>query len=417
MSSNQQTAGWVTLTTLSSIPIVMVLGNSMLIPVLSNIQTIYGVSSSKVGLLITLFSIPAALVIPIAGFLADRVGRKKVIFFSLIFYGLGGILSGVVAVMKGSFLLLLSTRVIQGIGAAGTAPIAMVLTSDLYNKAERSKSLGIIEAANGMGKVLSPILGSIIALIAWYAMFFVFPVLCLPTALALWFLIKEPKTQAPSSFKDYKLQIKKIFHRHGRWLNVTFFIGAVTMFTMFGILFALSDMLENSYHLVGVKKGLILAIPLLALCTSSYVTGSHIKNQIGKMKQLIIIGLGLIALPLIAIPWVQNLFLLVSLLVIVGTGAGLVFPCLNMMITSAIRPKERGMITSLYASIRFFGVALGPPLFGALATNPYFLYFGTSVLVLFALILSIVLIHRPQRIRGKEDRSRILIIKKQLHST
>ncbi|MXQ55123.1 MFS transporter [Shimazuella alba] len=410
-----QRAGIGTLATLCSIPIIMVLGNSMLIPVFSTIQNVYGISSSKVGLLITLFSFPAALMIPIAGFLADRIGRKKVIIVSLFIYGIGGILSGIVAITGGGFGLLLWTRVIQGIGAAGTAPIAMVLTSDLFDKAQRSKALGTIEAANGMGKVLSPILGAVISLISWYAMFFIFPILCVPTAIALWMLINEKKVKDVPSFHTYMDHIKDIFHKHGRWLSVAFYVGAITMFTMFGTLFILSDTLENTYHFVGVKKGLFLAIPLLALCTTSYLTGGHIKDQIGKMKHLILIGLLFLGTPLLAVPWVDNRYLLIILFSVIGIGAGLILPCLNMMITSAIRLKERGIITALYSSVRFFGVALGPPVFGALSKKPYLLYFGTSALIVLALLLCLFLIHRPQRIHGKDERSRILVIKKQLH--
>jgi ACDE family multidrug resistance protein len=393
----------------------MVLGNSMLIPVFSNIQSVYGISPSKVGLLITLFSFPAALMIPIAGFLADRIGRKKVIIFSLLLYGIGGILSGLVAIMDGSFSLLLGTRVIQGIGAAGTAPIAMVLTSDLFESAERGKALGTIEAANGMGKVLSPILGSMIALISWYAMFFVFPILCIPAAISLWRLIQEPKVDNAPTVHVYMDQIKHIFRHHGRWLSIAFYVGAVTMFTMFGTLLALSDFLENSFGLSGIKKGLFLAIPLLALCITSYTTGKHIKDQISKMKHLILFGLILLTIPLLVVPWTQHPYLLIGLFAVIGVGAGFILPCLNTMITSAIRMKERGMITSLYSSVRFFGVALGPPVFGALSSKPMLLYFGTSALILLAFILSFVLIHRPQRVRGKDDRSRILVVKKQLH--
>ncbi|WP_051271106.1 MFS transporter [Shimazuella kribbensis] len=408
-------AGWGTLLTLCSIPIVMVLGNSMLIPVFSTIQSVYGISPSKVGLLITLFSFPAACMIPIAGFLADRIGRKKVIIFSLLLYGIGGVLAGLVAIMGGGFGLLLATRVIQGIGAAGTAPIAMVLTSDLFENAERSRALGTIEAANGMGKVISPILGSVIALISWYAMFFVFPILCIPAAISLWRLIQEPKMEDAPKIHAYLNQIKHIFRHHGRWLSIAFYVGAITMFTMFGTLFALSHFLENSYGMTGIKKGLFLAIPLLALCITSYLTGNHIKDQIGKMKHYILIGLILLSVPMLVAPWTQHRFVVIGLFAVIGTGAGLILPCLNMMITSAIRLKERGMITSLYSSVRFFGVALGPPVFGALSSRPFVLYFGTSGLILLGLVLSFVLIHRPQRIRGKDDRSRILVVKKQLH--
>ena len=43
-------------------------------------------------------------------------------------------------------------RVLQGIGATGTAPIAMALSSDIFTSSDRSKSLGLLEASNGLGK-------------------------------------------------------------------------------------------------------------------------------------------------------------------------------------------------------------------------------------------------------------------------
>ena len=59
---------------------------------------------------------------------------------------------------------------VQGLGAAGTAPLAMALAGDLNNK-RTERGMGILEAANGIGKVLSPIIGAAVALIVWYAFF------------------------------------------------------------------------------------------------------------------------------------------------------------------------------------------------------------------------------------------------------
>ena len=87
-------------------------------------------------------------------------------------YGAGGIVAGVaVLLLKEPYWLLITGRIIQGIGAAGTAPIAMALVSDLYKKEERSQALGVIESSNAFGKVISPILGSLLALITWYTLF------------------------------------------------------------------------------------------------------------------------------------------------------------------------------------------------------------------------------------------------------
>ncbi|MBA4494978.1 MFS transporter [Paenactinomyces guangxiensis] len=405
------------LITLSSIPLIMVLGNSMLIPVLPKASSVLGVTSFQVSLLITLFSIPAAIIIPIAGILSDRIGRKKVIFFSLLLYGLGGLLAGFASIWKGgSYSLLLASRIIQGIGAAGTAPIAMVLVSDLYKKESRSKALGIIEASNAMGKVLSPILGSLIALITWYAMFFVFPVFTIPAAIALWFLIKEPTAKKePPPLDEYIGHIKKIFQRQGKWMMVTFLAGAITMFTMFGVLFYLSNFLEQAYKIGGVIKGFVLAIPLLALCGTAYFTGSHVKEKTNQMRRLTLIGLIILALTVGIVPWLKQPVILISVTFLMGIGSGLILPCLNTLITSAVGLQERGIITSLYSSVRFFGVALGPPVFGALENRPFLLFIGTAVAVTLVVFLSLVFIQRPQRLRGKDGRSRLLIRKRRLH--
>lgn len=405
------------LITLSSIPLIMVLGNSMLIPVLPQISSVLGVSSFQVSLLITLFSIPAAIVIPLAGILSDRIGRKKVIFFSLLLYGLGGLLAGFASIWKGgSYAFLLASRIIQGIGAAGTAPIALVLVSDLFTKEKRGKALGIIEASNAMGKVLSPILGSLIALITWYAMFFAFPLLTVPAAIALWMLIKEPAAkQKPQPLKQYKEHVKKIFQRQGKWLTVAFLVGALTMFTMFGVLFHLSDWLEKAYKIDGIKKGFVLAIPLLALCGTAYFTGAHIKEKANEMKKFILIGLVVLALAIGIVPWAAKVFFLITLSFFIGIGSGLILPCLNTLVTSAVGIQERGIITSFYGSVRFFGVALGPPVFGALANKPYHLFLGTAIGLGIITVLAVFFIHRPQRLRGKDGRSRVLMRKKRLH--
>lgn len=407
---------WV-LAILSAIPIMMVLGNSMLIPVLPTIEKVYDVSNVQTGLLITLFSIPAGIVIPFAGILADHVGRKKVIFFSLLLYGVGGLLAGLAAVFfPKAFGLLLGSRVIQGIGAAGTAPIAMVLASDLFEKGSRASALGIIEASNAMGKVLSPILGSLLAAITWYTMFFVFPLLCIPVAYFFFRIIQEPaESHKKTPLREYMKHVKSVFRREGRWLFLAFVIGAMALFTLFGGLFRLSDFLDAATGLRGVVKGLVLAIPLLGLCITAYIVGKNIKTKIGRMKTLILIGLGLLTVTIALFVWFKSLVWVITILSVSAVACGLILPCLNTLITSSTGTAERGIVTSLYGSIRFFGVALGPTIYGALENRPNLLFLGSSAIFTLLFVLSIWLIHRPQRIRGNEEHTRILIRHKRIH--
>lgn len=387
---------------LSTVPLVLVLGNSMLVPILPTLRKELGISQFQSSLVISLFSISAALIIPIAGYLSDRFSRKAVIIPSLILYGGAGILAGFAAVWN-SYGLLIGARALQGIGAAGTAPIAMALVGDLYKDAQESQALGLIEASNGAGKVVSPILGSLLAILVWYAAFFAFPAFCVLSLLAVLFLIKEPKRkEPPQPIKQYIQSIRRIFKQHGRWLISSFFGGALALFILFGVLFFLSDILEEPpYSIEGVRKGFVLAIPLFGMVTTAYLTGTLIRKNGVLMRWLMNIGLALMVVSLaLAIWWNTNLYLFIGLLTVSSIGTGLLLPCLNTMITGAVEKAERGMITSLYSSLRFIGVAFGPPLFGWLMGISHQLVFITvSTLSLIALGLVFFLVKPGKQVQ------------------
>lgn len=381
---------------LASVPFIMVLGNSMLIPVLPQMKEALNLTQLQTGLVITMFSVPAGITIPLAGLLSDRISRRWIIAGALTIYAAGGLIAGLGAVMMKSYAVIMAGRVLQGIGAAGTAPIAMALSSDIFTSNERSKVLGMLESSNGMGKVISPILGSIIGLLAWWAVFFLFPILCVPIALGMLFLVKEPKAnKKPQAFKEYFKDLRTIFKEKGVSLVTAFLAGAIVLFVLFGVLFYLSEHLEERYKIEGVLKGLILAIPVLAMTVTSYVTGLVAQKKAKLHKPLVVIGTGILAISMgIAAIFNQNTYVMVAALVLAGIGTGMVLPCLNTMITSSCNIDERGMITSLYGGVRFFGVALGPPVFGLLMDKSVAIMFVVpAILTAIVALLNLFLCH------------------------
>jgi ACDE family multidrug resistance protein len=350
---------------LAGIPLVMVLGNSMLIPVLPTMKAKLQLTGLQTSLLITAFSIAAGVVIPLAGYLSDRFGRKIVVILSLILYGAGGLLAGLAALWWDKpYGIIMIGRVLQGIGAAGTAPIAMAMVGDLFNGAAESRALGLMETSNGLGKVLSPVLGALLAMISWYMVFLAFPIICGAVLLLFWFCTRENRQQKqPMQVSQYLQSIGQVFRQHGRWLVPAFFIGSICLFTLFGVLFYLSDLLEETYKIDGVLKGGFLAIPLLVMSIVAYVTGLIIKKKLRVMRLFVIIGMFLLAASYVIASFVQGVYLLIGVLVIGSAGTGMILPCLNSMIVGAVKKAERGMITSLYSGVRFIGVAVGPPVF------------------------------------------------------
>jgi ACDE family multidrug resistance protein len=394
-----------TIAAISSIPLILVLGNSMLIPILPKMKSELGITQFQTSLLISVFSISAAIMIPILGYLSDRFSRKVIVIPALILYGSGGILAGSAAAwFDQAYTWILTGRVMQGIGAAGTTSMAMALTGDLFKGGEQSKVLGLVEASNGFGKVISPIIGSLLALLVWYAVFFAFPIFCLASILLAMFFIKEKKSKKePTPLREYVKGLVSVFKTEGRWLLVAYLAGATCLFTLFGILFYISDILEKDYGIDGVLKGAILAIPLLFMTTTSYITGSKIGKKMKRMKSLIVFGLVLMTISFASLVFFKSLIPFFAVLAISSIGTGLAVPCINSFITGSVSTEQRGFVTSLYGSVRFLGVAIGPPVYSTLMDwSRTGMFLTTAGLTLLVSLLCMIFIRVGKKEPSKE---------------
>jgi len=373
---------------LASVPLIMTLGNSMLIPILPLMEDKLDISKLQSSYIITVYSVIAIIFIPLAGYLSDRYGRKKILIPALILTGIGGFVAGMAAwKMSNAFTVILIGRILQGIGASGAMPIVLPLVGDMFHRDEEaSATLGIIETANTVGKVLSPILGSALTAVIWFLPFFSIPVFCLVSLFMVIFLIREKNdsNEEPLNFKKYWGLIKDVFRAHSRWLIAVFIIGAILMFILFGFLFYLSSILEDTFKIEGIKKGLLLAIPLLALSIASYITGRKIKDNLQVMKWITFIGIVLAGISVAIISFTTHFIYLLIIFLICGTGIGMALPCLDSLITKSIEKTIRGAITSLYSSMRFIGVAAGPPVIALLMKQNIF--WIVAILSIFALI-------------------------------
>src|SRR5699024_3719453 len=236
-----------------------------------------------------------------------------------------------------------------------------------------------------IGKVLSPILGAGLTAVIWFLPFFSIPVFCTISVLMIIFLIKNKgnNEEEPMPFKEYWELIKGVFREHKRWLIAIFFIGAILMFILFGFLFYLSSILEDKFDYEGIKKGLLLAIPLLALSIASYVTGKKIDDRLKLMKWITFIGIVLAGCSVAVISFMDHFIYLIIIFLISGTGIGMALPCMDSLITESLDKTVRGAVTSIYSSMRFIGVAAGPPVIALLMDKNIF--WMVSLLSIFAL--------------------------------
>lgn len=388
---NQTSSKTMLVPILGLLPLIMVLGNSMFIPLLPEVQAELQLTPVQAGLVLTVFSIPAAVMIPLIGFMSDRFGRKKMVLSSLALIMVGSLCSGIALYLhEASFSFLLFGRLLQGIGAGGTAPLAMALVGDLFEGRDRSQALGVLEVFNGVGKVISPILGAFIAVVfAWYGSFYFYFSLAAITFVALLVHLRASplKSERRFSFKKYVSMIGSVLKREGKWIIPIFFTNGVALFLLFGMLYFLSFELEGVYDIVGMMRGVYLAIPLLALGIVSYWTGIFVGESVQRMKQALFFGFFLIVMAFACLIYYHQLIGLLLFLSLAAGGMGLFLPAASTAVTSSVGKEERGFIVSLYNMVRFLGVAFGPVIFSVWMVNLTQMYYWSFFLALVSIFI------------------------------
>ncbi|MDE5413936.1 MFS transporter [Alkalihalobacterium chitinilyticum] len=389
----KETSTTVVIYIIGLLPFVMVVGNSMFIPIIPDIQHALQLTAVEGGLVLTVFSIPAALMIPIIGLISDRIGRKKVILVSLLFIMIGSLLSAAAPVFlegQSAFSMLLLGRFLQGVGAGGTAPMAMALAGDLFAGTDRSKALGTVEVFNSLGKVVSPIIGAFIAVYLWFATFFVYFFLALFAyfGMKIWIYESSKKTE-PVGLREYRRSMSEIIMREFKWLIPIFFASGVGLLLLFGLMFFMSYYLEESYGIYGTMKGIYLALPLVFLTLFSYWTGKNMGDNKDHVKRFLLLGLSLLVSSFAFLIFYHGLISLLILISLASIGLGFFLPAANTAVTSSVGVNERGLVVSLYSMIRFLGVALGPITFSVLMYEPVELFFSSFFLIGISFVLLI----------------------------
>lgn len=280
---------------------------------------------------------------------------------ALILYGLGGAAAFCSGIL-GSYPLMVCSRIVQGVGASGTNLLALSYAGDLYTGHDRTRILSYLEAANSTGKLVSPLLGTAAAALAWYAPFLIYPLVCLLAIVGL-VLFKAQPRQAPEklNLKQYFKTLWTLLVEKGRSLTAALLAAFITVFIWFGNLYFVSEQLaEQNLH--GMTSGLLLSLPVLTMAVTAVVTGRYLQRF--GLVRLITAGLVLIsaaaAAALILPPW----FLLYALAALTGIGMGMIMPALNSLIVGAADIKKRGVVSAFYGSIRSLGSALAPVGFG-----------------------------------------------------
>lgn len=168
--------------------IVALLGNPFLSLVLDSLVEPFGIAATKAGLMLSAYIAPGIIVIPVAGRLADQLGCKPVLFTGLIVFGL----AGTSITFTTDFRVVLSLRLLQGVGAAAIVPIIITSIGDMYEGPREATAQGLRLTCSGVTNMIFPLFAGIIVGIAWQFPFLLCAISFLAAATVyLWFT--EPK--------------------------------------------------------------------------------------------------------------------------------------------------------------------------------------------------------------------------------
>ncbi|MCJ7695767.1 MAG: MFS transporter, partial [Anaerolineaceae bacterium] len=134
------------------------LGYSLILPLLPFYASDFGATIALVGLLGTVNGLGQLIAAPIIGRLSDRYGRRPLLIISIAGTILGFLLLG----FAQNLWMVFISRAVDGLLGGNTA-LARAYITDITEPKDRSKSLGLIGAAFGLGFIIGPVMGGVLS--------------------------------------------------------------------------------------------------------------------------------------------------------------------------------------------------------------------------------------------------------------
>ncbi|MGD0310569.1 MAG: MFS transporter [Acidobacteriota bacterium] len=332
------------------------LGFGIVLPLIPYYAEAYHASSRAIGLLMSSYSLMQFIFTPIWGRLSDRYGRRPPILISLAGSCIGFLIFGLARTLP----MLFFGRMVAGIAGA-IIPTANAYIADVTAPEERAKGMGMIGAAFGLGFILGPAIGGLLAPYGYDK-----PVLLasLMAALNLMFaffrlpesLTPEARSRAQSRRFDLKTLKNALSHPRIAPLLAMYLIVIFAIANMEGTFGLLN---EHRYRLSARDTGYLFAlIGILMSVTQGLVVG-RLARRLGE-RWLIVLGTFTMIFGLGLMPFTPNMPAYCFILAILSFGAGINNPSISALLSKSSGIDEQGGIMGIAQSMASLGRILGP---------------------------------------------------------
>ncbi|WP_327288684.1 MFS transporter [Streptomyces sp. NBC_01198] len=371
-------------------------------------------SRSELEWAVNAYTLTFAAVMLGAGAITDTLGAKRAFVTGLLVFTA----SSAICAAAPSMLVLNVARLVQGAGSALLLPSALVLaTASATDEQVRHRLVGWWAAAGGIGMAAGPLLGgALVALADWRAVFAVNVVIGIPAAVwsirsmpaiargsrrldiagmgaatvligGLVFALIEAPTQgwlSPMAITSAALSGAGLAGfvwaerstrtpllppgvYSDRGFVATAAQGALFNFAFYGLLFAMSLMLQQGRGLSSLVSGLLF-LPLTGLISIGSVCAAPFAQRIGR-RAVLGIGQAVLTTTFLAMAWASTspaLWPLVLALLPAGFSSGLLVPTMTSRSIAAVEPALHGAASAVFNTSRQIGAAIGIATFGPL---------------------------------------------------
>lgn len=355
------------------------IGIGLIIPVLPSLVAEVGggklaETAIWLGVLASTFSLMQFAFGPLVGNLSDRFGRKPILVGSLVVLSV----DYVIMALAGSVWVLLFGRIVAGITAA-TNSTANAYMADISKPGEKAARFGLLGAAFGMGFVIGPILGGVLAGFGTRAPFWAAAILAAGNAVFGWIVLKETvDDRIRRAFEWRRANPLGAFKSMGklpglRGLLLVFFLYQVA-FTSYSSIWAIytgtrydwsEQMIGLSLGLFGISFAIVSAVLIRPALRWIGERGCIIYGHVGDVIVFCLIGVinsGTVLLaitPLAAIP-------------------GVITPALQSLMSKTVGDDQQGELQGALTSVTAVAMIPAPMImtgifaaFGNPATTPY----------------------------------------------
>ncbi len=339
-------------------------GFGLIIPLLPFWAEHLGANSFGVGLILTTYALAQFLFTPVLGALSDRYGRRRVIFLSLCLE----VVSFALTALAGSLPLLLIARVIGGIGASNIGS-AQAVVSDVTPPEKRAAGMGAIGAAIGMGFVVGPAIGGLLAPHGETTPFWVAMGMALANALLVLLLLPETRKRRDGEAVSRE-GLGILFSGWGKATRHKAILSLVLVNLLFTLAFTGMEavfplLTQKNFGWSALQNGYIFTYVGVIIVLMQGGLVRQLVKRFGE-RNLMLAGLALLGLGLLLLIWSSNLALLLISVGILSIGDGAVTPTSSAVLSLISPENQQGEILGFAQGIGGLGRTFGPLIAGAL---------------------------------------------------